>query len=90
MQCLLNLVFVYIQFVTCVAVLPDGRVVSGSGDYTLRVWNTTSGECDITLEGHTEVSMYMIVDMIYNNCYTASYQTKITLHDAVVDNINMN
>ena len=32
----------------------------------------------------------MIVDMIYNNGYTVSYQTKVTLHDAVVDSNNMN
>ncbi len=38
------------------AVLPDGRIVSGSGDKTLRVWNVTSGKCEMVLEGHTEVS----------------------------------
>ena len=76
--------------VNCVAVLPDGRVVSGSHDNNLRVWNTSTGECDIILKGHTHVSIYMIVDMIYNNCYTVSYQTKVTLHDAVVDSNNMN
>ena len=27
------------HWVTCVSVLPDGRVVSGSDDKTLRVWD---------------------------------------------------
>ena len=39
------------------AVLADGRVVSGSKDKTLRVWNPTTGVCDVVLEGHTAVSV---------------------------------
>ena len=38
------------------AVLPDGRIVSGSGDNALRIWNITSGECEVLLEGHSKVS----------------------------------
>ena len=37
--------------------LADGRVVSESGDCTVRVWNPTTGVCDVVLEGHTEVSV---------------------------------
>ena len=37
-----------------VAVFPDGRrVVSGSGDKTLRVWDVATGECVATLKGHS-------------------------------------
>ena len=39
-----------------VAVLADGRVVSGSLDATIRVWNLATGACDNVLEGHTGVS----------------------------------
>ena len=42
----------------CVAVLGDGRIVSGSNDKTLRVWDLSSGECVQVLEGHTYVSIY--------------------------------
>ena len=43
------------QRVSSVAVLADGRIVSGSDDNTLRVWNPTTGVSDVVLEGHTEV-----------------------------------
>ena len=34
---------------------PDGRrVVSGSRDDTLKVWDVATGECVATLEGHSE------------------------------------
>ena len=38
--------------VNCVSVLPDGRIVSGSSDNTISVWNTNSGQCTMTLKGH--------------------------------------
>ena len=39
----------------CVAVLPRDRIVSGSRDKTLRVWDVTEGggHCLQTLRGHT-------------------------------------
>ena len=39
-----------------VTVLPNGRVVSGSDDKTVRIWNPSSGECELELKGHTSVS----------------------------------
>ena len=38
------------------AVLLDGRIVTGSHDCTVRIWNGASGECERVLEGHSEVS----------------------------------
>ena len=37
--------------ITCVALLPDGRIVSGSFDMTHRIWDPNTGECLKTLEG---------------------------------------
>ena len=38
--------------VRCVAVLSNGRIVSGSDDRRLKVWNVSSGACLQTLRGH--------------------------------------
>ena len=40
--------------VSCLAQLSDGRVVSGSCDNTLKVWNVATVVCEQTLEGHSD------------------------------------
>jgi WD40 repeat protein len=45
------------QAVRCVVALSDGRrVVSGSFESTLRVWDVDTGECVRELKGHDGVS----------------------------------
>ena len=44
---------------TSVAILPDGAIVSGSHDKTVRVWNKDTGDCIRVLKGHTDVSSMM-------------------------------
>lgn len=41
--------------VDCCAVLPDGHIISGSGDGTIRIWNADTGECLQALKGHTDL-----------------------------------
>lgn len=41
--------------VTCIAVLSDGRIVSGSRDKTIKVWNANTGLCDITFIDNSEI-----------------------------------
>ena len=43
------------SFVQRALVLPDGRLLSWSGDGTLRLWDGTSGAPLAVLEGHTDV-----------------------------------
>ena len=40
--------------VSCVVELRDGRVVSGSADNSLRVWDVGTGQCERQLQGHTD------------------------------------
>ena len=42
--------------VMCVAALPNGRVVSGSWDRMLKVWDVSSCRCVRTLRGHTNTA----------------------------------
>ena len=42
------------DYVTCVLQLSDGRLVSGSSDDTLILWDVSSGTCLSTLRGHTD------------------------------------
>jgi WD40 repeat protein len=51
----------HMDLITCVIVLPNGRLVSGSCDKTLRVWNVQTGKqsnpkgnCELILRGHTD------------------------------------
>ncbi len=39
--------------VSTLAVLPDGRLASGSYDSTVRVWRPSTGVCEAVLKGHT-------------------------------------
>jgi WD40 repeat protein len=36
-----------------VALSPDGLLASGSGDMTIRLWNTATGTLQLTIEGHS-------------------------------------
>jgi WD40 repeat protein len=48
--------------VYCVYALSEGRIVSGSKDKTIKIWNSTTGLCLLTLMGHTE-SVYSICEL---------------------------
>jgi WD40 repeat protein len=50
-------IFSFLQGISSVCAMADGlRVVSGSSDKTLRVWNVVTGCCEQVLRGHGEVS----------------------------------
>ena len=55
-----------IHSVNSVAFNHDGtKIVSGSWDKTIRVWNVDTGECIVTLEGHTDsVNQWHLIMMV--------------------------
>src|SRR3989344_848541 len=77
--------------VMCVSVFvgSDGtnRIVSGSHDDTLKVWNAESGVCERTLQGHTDwltcVSVFMGSDSL-PRIVSGSGDTTLKVWDAVV------
>jgi len=47
--------------VFALAVLPDGRLASGSYDGTVRVWRLSTGACEAVLKGHTSYVVALVV-----------------------------
>ena len=45
------------QTVRALCMTSDGRLVSGSDDKSIKIWDLTSGLCQLTLEGHSEGGM---------------------------------
>jgi WD40 repeat protein len=53
--------FFFSQSINCVCASSDRyRVISGSDDSTLRVWDVDTGECEQVLKGHSEVSQFVL------------------------------
>ena len=52
-----------------VAVFPDGRrVVSGSADNTVKVWDAATGECVATLAGHSNTVWRGVFSAVFLVC----------------------
>mmetsp|Transcript_35738 Transcript_35738/g.114463 ORF Transcript_35738/g.114463 Transcript_35738/m.114463 type:complete len:244 (-) Transcript_35738:126-857(-) len=46
--------------VNCMVLLADGRIVSGSADRSLRLWDIVAGTCTMQLTGHTDRVVCMV------------------------------
>jgi WD40 repeat protein len=60
--------------------LADGRVISGSFDNTLRLWDIESGACVKTLAGHTN-SVYCVVQLADGRVLSGSGDKTLRLWD---------
>ena len=69
--------------VNCVSITPDGKVaVSGSSDYTLRVWDLESGQCLGTpLEGHTDSIKCVSITPDGKRAVSGSYDNSLKVWD---------
>lgn len=67
------------QNVKCVRFVGDdgGKIVSGSSDCTVRLWDTTTGICDAVLEGHG--SRIWDVDASRNGAWVSSASSDATV-----------
>jgi hypothetical protein len=64
-NCLLQ-VLVVGSAVNALMALSDGRIISGSDDKVIRIWNTVSGSCIASLEGHEDPVISLAV--LGNGC----------------------
>ena len=74
--------------VNCVAVLPDGNVVSGSNDGTLRLWNANTGETIRTFGEHLRAVICVAV-LPDGNFVSGSRDTTLHLWNANTGHIRM-
>jgi len=49
------------RYVNSLAWLPGGKLASGSGDKTIKIWDVATGKCELTLEGHTGRVLALVV-----------------------------
>ena len=51
-----NSLYVFAGLVKCLATMNDGRrIVSGSKDQSLKIWDLVTLQCCVTLKGHTDL-----------------------------------
>lgn len=62
--------------------LTDGRVVSGSDDYTIKIWDTISSNCLITLRGHTSY-VWLVTQLTDGTLVSASANDTLKIWDII-------
>ena len=70
--------------VKSVAFSPDGtRVVSGSNDTTVRIWNVNTGEMERVLEGHTDTVLSLAFSPDGTRVISGSRDSMVLIWDAI-------
>ena len=66
------------RFVFALAVGLDGRVYSGSGDHTIRVWSGVNGTHLQTLKGHTR-DVFSVKVGLFGKVFSGSHDRTIQI-----------
>ena len=73
-------------FVNSASFSPDGtKVVSGSMDKTVRIWDAVTGECEQTLHGHSDYVFSASFSPDGTKVVSGSSDTTVRIHDAVTE-----
>lgn len=66
---------------------PDAtKIVSGSGDFTLRIWNTNTGKCSKILKGHDGAVSSVRYSFDGTKIASSSYDHTVRIWDALTGN----
>ena len=53
--------FFYLGPINAIAISPNGEIITGSNDSTLRVWSLSSGECQAVYDGHMSSVLCLVL-----------------------------
>ncbi len=73
------------SIITCVSVLPDGRIISGSYDKTLQIWDPSSGKHLQTIRNH-KGAISFISPLSNGRFITGSRDTNLMIWDSATEN----
>ena len=75
---LVNKLIGHSESINCIATDKKTKLVSGSDDKTIRIWNTDNGECEQIIKGHSD-SVYCLIILKNGNICSGSQDKTIKI-----------
>lgn len=73
----------HLHVVSCCIILSTDYIVSGSHDWTLRIWNIKTGNCEKILVGHTDIITSCAILSIPSKIVSGSYDRTLKIWDTI-------
>jgi WD40 repeat protein len=70
-----------------VAFSVDSRIVSGSGDKTVKIWNAATGEVENTLQGHSSYVTSVAFSVDGSRIVSGSYDKTVKIWNAATGEV---